>query len=1198
MKVLRIISFCFVILMGWNNDVQATHIVGGEMRYRCLGGNFYRIYLTMRRDCFNGAPDAQFDDPAFVTVFTPSGEIIEDLGQNGVFSLPYQRDDTLNEIQTSTCQVIGPDVCVHTTTYFFDVELPFRRGGYLFVYQRCCFNSTLINITDPLSTGLTTSIQITEDALRACNSSPDYRSWPNIYLCQNDTFTFDHSARDVDGDSVVYELCAPFRGANRTTPKPTQASPPPYTPVDWRAPYDLSNLMGGWPLRIEANTGLLTGAPNTIGQFLVGVCLREYRDGKLLSVSRRAFEYNVRECPERPIADFFTNNVLCDGFTAEFSNNSSGQDYEWFFDYENDRSKTSTETNPTYTYSEPGIYTVALFALRDSTCFDSTFQEVVIYGDSDYSAEFDYSIDECEEEIVLTLEDRSYDNLFGIQAVEWTIESSDTTYVSNNRNERYVFDKSDTLTITLIATTDFGCQDTTVLTLPINILAVDFIGDQIAICEGDTTFLLDNPDPAFDYVWLPPTGLSCSDCPNPMANPVSDIFYTVIVSDGNCSISDTVFVTVNENLLVDILGDTIACQEEVDLRASSGVEQNAIWSYDRDMTDVFATGTNEVTVSVDSILKVYLMSSTAEDCLGNDSIEIERQEVFFDADTSLKVCQFDTFEVNVDNLIPHHQLNFDWQPANQIVSGANTASPSFTFQAPGNYSISFTATNQFDCSKNGEILVQVVDLPEVGFDVIKACDSLTVDFINLSGSGEYRWEFGDGDTSEISDPTHTYATAGDYLVTLSVEDFCYNEITQNINVGLIEVDLPDTIISCAGEPVKLNPDPDTNLLYTWTPSVFLDDPNSPNPTATVVSSTNFTVTIQDTTFEDCFIEREVYVLVTEPIKFNTNTSDTILCYSDTVRLSADGAGDYFYCWIDEAGDTIATDQSEIIVVVEDEEVYTVIAKDIYDCSESKTIRVKRFDFNVAIAQPDTICFMDATRLSIENLGEGPLTYMWTPVSSILEGANSDNPLVSPDFSTTYTVKITNEFGCEYFDTVRLIVDRVMPRPQITSTKDTIYLTDTTQLQVIGGPYASYEWFPTNGLSCTDCPDPIASPENETTYGVWVTNLRGCIDSAFITIGVIRPNCDDSDVYVPNAFSPNGDDNNDVWRVRSNFVDLIDVYVYNRWGEKVFETHEYDVGWDGTYEGEFLEPDVYAYYIRVVCVDQSEFTKKGNVTLVR
>ena len=1186
------IGLCFAL----PQDLSATHIVGGEMRYRCLGGNFFRIYLTMRRDCFNGAPNAQFDDPAYITVFGANGEILEEIGQNGVIALEYRQDDTLNEILTSTCEVIGPDVCVHTTTYFTDVELRPRSGGYLFVYQRCCYNSTLVNIEDPLETGLTLSVQITDRAYQLCNTSPDYRSWPSIYLCQGDTFSFDHSARDVNRDSLVYELCAPWVGASLTTPKPTRASTPPYDSVTWKAPYDLNNLMGGVPLRLDPQTGLLTGAPNTIGQFLVGVCLREYRDGVLLSESRRVFEYNIRECPERPIADFETDGVICDGFTVEFRNTSAGQDYLWYFDYDNDRSLTSTDSSPTFVYSAPGIYKVGLFAIRDQECRDSVFKEVVVYGDAEYKADFDFMVDECEEEIVVTLEDKSFDNLFGIEGVEWRIEGKDTVIISTNRNEMLVFEESDTLTIRLIATTEFGCTDTIVKVVPVNILDVEFLGNQISICNGDSTFLVRNPNPNFQYVWLPPNGLSCIDCPNPLAYPTTDMMYTVIVTDGLCTVRDTVRVTVNESLILDIEGDTIACQEQVDLRIASGVPANAIWATDRNLQNIIATGTNEITVNVDSFLTVFVMSSTTEDCQGMDSINIRREEVFFEADTSLRVCEGDTFSVMVTNLIPDHALNYTWAPGNRIISGQGSSAPSFSFPNAGSFSISFTAVNQFGCLKNGEIDVIVEELPQMDFTVDKNCDTLLVEFTNTSEPGSYVWYFGDGDTSHQVNPNHLYSAPGDYEVRLTVQGFCYNEFSRTINVGEINVELPDTVISCAGDPVELNPGGDPNLQYSWSPSAFLDDPNAVNPTATVLQTTVFNVIVSDSTFEDCFVERQVVALVTEEVDFSTIPVDTVLCYNDTLTLAAEGP--YEYCWLNEQGDTIAMDTNQVTVIVTDEEVFTVVGKDQYDCNAERTVSVKRFNLDSRILQPDTICFGDAVRLQIENLGEGDFNYSWTPTEYIIEGENTSMPLVSPDVTTTFFVEMVNEFGCIYFDSVEVVVDFVDPVPEITSTLDTVYLSQSAQLDILGKPYTTYSWSPPNGLSCTDCPNPIATPENDETYKVVVTNDRGCKDSAFYNIVVIRPNCDETDVYVPNAFSPNGDNINDFWRFRSNFVDLVEVYVYNRWGEKVFESTDVNFAWDGTYNGEFLKPDVYAYYIRVVCVDASEYTSKGNLTLMR
>ena len=116
--------------------------------------------------------------------------------------------------------------------------------------------------------------------------------------------------------------------------------------------------------------------------------------------------------------------------------------------------------------------------------------------------------------------------------------------------------------------------------------------------------------------------------------------------------------------------------------------------------------------------------------------------------------------------------------------------------------------------------------------------------------------------------------------------------------------------------------------------------------------------------------------------------------------------------------------------------------------------------------------------------------------------------------------------------------------------------------------------------------------------MYVTNTDGCIDSASVTVVVIQPKCNEEDVYTPNAFSPNGDGENDEWQVFSNFVEEIKVVVFNRWGEAVYESSDLDAKWDGTYKGEYLAPDTYGYRIMVKCVDGQEYVKTGNITLLR
>src|SRR4030095_4120638 len=154
----------------------------------CLGNDIYQVKLTVRRDCFQGASDAQFDDPASIGIFDmTTGQLITDLigYPDGQLLINFNADDTLNEILVSDCSVISGDVCVHTTMYVKNVFLPYRPTGYTLAYQRCCRNGTLLNVQDPLNTGMTIVAELSGLAQQECNSAPQFGAYPPIYTCTN-----------------------------------------------------------------------------------------------------------------------------------------------------------------------------------------------------------------------------------------------------------------------------------------------------------------------------------------------------------------------------------------------------------------------------------------------------------------------------------------------------------------------------------------------------------------------------------------------------------------------------------------------------------------------------------------------------------------------------------------------------------------------------------------------------------------------------------------------------------------------------------------------------------------------------------------------------------------------------------------------------------------------------------------------------
>ena len=137
-----------------------------------------------------------------------------------------------------------------------------------------------------------------------------------------------------------------------------------------------------------------------------------------------------------------------------------------------------------------------------------------------------------------------------------------------------------------------------------------------------------------------------------------------------------------------------------------------------------------------------------------------------------------------------------------------------------------------------------------------------------------------------------------------------------------------------------------------------------------------------------------------------------------------------------------------------------------------------------------------------------------------------------------------------------------------------------------------------GLSATDIPDPVASPAETTTYTLTIVDENGCSNSAEVLLFLFDSPCVAPYIFVPNAFSPNGDNLNDVLLVEGNVIDEFYLAIYDRWGEQVFESRSQTDGWDGTFQGRTLAPDVYGYYLEVSCFGGEQYRSRGNITLLR
>ncbi|HMN89634.1 MAG TPA: hypothetical protein PKE68_06405, partial [Saprospiraceae bacterium] len=539
--------------------LHATHIVGGEIGYKCLGSNQYEITLKVYRDCFNGLED--FDRPAFIGIYDPAGNLVRRL------DIPFSGvRDTLNPALNDPCLVVPGNVCVDTTTYRAVVSLsPNPIGGfYQISYVRCCRNKIIKNILEPEEVGAVYDIFLTTEAMQRCNSSPTFNKLPPNYICADKPFIFDHSATDPDGDSLVYKICTPFSGGSVTFPKPVPPrNPPPFDELEWAPGFGLDNLFGsGEPLRIDPVTGLLTARPLLQGTFVVGVCVEEYdrATGRLLSTTRRDFQYDIGICGDIRSA-FFAPEVGCD-LTVAFNNTSENSNqFRWFFDYPR-TNLTSTERSPTFTFPAVGTYTVALIAQPGSNCVDTFLQQITIV-DNTIDIQLSVGVVDCDTTSLLNLQDLSVDTASAIIAWNWTVTYGDlVTQTSNEQNPRFSVPIGAVGNVSLTVTSANNCTKT--IAVPFETgndpIPVDVIPSQIAACQGDSVPI--NPNAPINsgvvYSWSPADLLDDPTSPNPIFIATETTVFTVTLGPADGSCVTTKVVTVNVGPLPSlIVTDTI-----------------------------------------------------------------------------------------------------------------------------------------------------------------------------------------------------------------------------------------------------------------------------------------------------------------------------------------------------------------------------------------------------------------------------------------------------------------------------------------------------------------------------------------------------------------------------------------------------------------------------------------------------------------
>lgn len=528
---------------------------------------------------------------------------------------------------------------------------------------------------------------------------------------------------------------------------------------------------------------------------------------------------------------------------------------------------------------------------------------------------------------------------------------------------------------------------------------------------------------------------------------------------------------------------------------------------------------------------------------------------------------------------------------------SSLAIPTFTYPDTGIYILKLVTNRNQQCSDSTTAIVKVYpgffpDFTSSGVCVNKPTlftDRTTTVYGTVN---TWTWDFGDlttfNDTSRLRNPTWTYTTVGPKNVSFIVTSSkgCIDTVLRTINIidkPPITLGFRDTLL-CRGDNVQLQAV--GNGVFSWTPNVNISNPNIATPTVNPFSTTWYYVQLND---NGCTNKDSVRVAVVPSVTLMA-INDTTICQGDAIQLNANTDGLQF-TWTPASQ---VSNQSILnpIATTFTTTTYQVVST-IGSCTATDFVTVTTVPYPRANAGPDTtICFNTAAQLNGSITGS---TFYW--YSSALISNNAIlNPFTTPQRTATYILTAYDVLGCPKPGRDTAIV-YVLPKIRPYAGRDTsVVIGQPLQFNASGG--TSYLWSPATGLNNVAIPDPIGIYNSEADfirYKVLVSE-NNCVDSAFVKVRIYKTV---PYVFVPSAFTPNGDGLNDVIRPIAVGIKKINYFrIYNRWGQLVFSTTTNGHGWNGKLGNKDQGNGTFVWLVSGVDYLDKPFFLKGMVTLIR
>ena len=914
-------------------------------------------------------------------------------------------------------------------------------------------------------------------------------------------------------------------------------------------------------------------------------------------------------------AGFTTSGtVICKGGSIDFTTGLSLVDvnsFNWNF---GDGTVLDTMANSAkHVYSSAGNYTVRLIITNILGCKDTVIKTMNIRVNGP-TATFTSSVSgTCLNSAVVFNDHSVSDGINAIKSFTWNYGDGKTETLSSAPFQ-HTYAAPGIFAVKLLVTDTLGCTDSFTISTALVIskpVAKFITPDTISCPSKPVQFTSQSTGPNLTYRWNFGDGTT-SALQNPSHNFSTNGSFTVslfIIDQYGCtdSISKTNFVSIGTPVTNFTMSDSLSACPPLIVQftnlSSNGIGKN--WD--------FGDGTSATTknpshfYSYPGTYIVTLTTTGPGGCSTNlqKSILIKGPRGTFTY-SPLMGCDKVTSNFSASTIDAVSVL-WDFNDGNTVNTTDTVINHLYTYA--GTYIPKIILTDNDGCHvpiRGGDIIQVNAVTASFNFAEKILCNSGTVSFIDSSFSNDvinsYNWSLGDGSFSTDISPVHQYSKQGIYYpkLIITTEHGCTDSMIASIPVKVVaapQINMVATANGCTPLIITVKglvTVADTSSLnwhWDFANNNFsaLQNPLAQNYTTAGVYNIILTATNSSGCRDTVNKTIEAYSI---PIVKAGN--DTFICQFRGISLNATGAS--IYNWRPPTG-LSCTDCATPLAAPKGEINYIVKGTSIHGCTAQDTVKVLvKYPFKMTLGNRDTLCIGQSVKL----FATGASTYIWTPAAG-LNNNTSATPIATPDNTTNYRVVGKDDKSC--FKDTGYVFIKVYPIPVVNAGEDKILNVGKTMnlIPVISGDVTEVLWSPTTGIFRNSYPGITIKPTANTEYTVKVKNEGGCTAEDRVSILVV---CDGSNIFIPNTFSPNGDGANDIFYPRgSGLFKIKNLRIFNRWGEVVFERNSFNAndasaGWNGTFKGIKLNPEVFIYTIDVICDNSTVINYKGNVALIQ